>query len=172
MGVRRVLAAFLSSDSSLLSKKERSASRREKGPRLPRGGERASSRWTQIAQQNCSAGERTSAGGSSAGARLRLRARDLAKRGESQGGRGGSCERNAKTDHPTCLFAPPLSSLLTLSFLSLSLLFFYLLCEEGSFLGVAVEVDAAEVRGIVNLEVNRGHLHREGFQRVNPVHDF
>jgi hypothetical protein len=69
MGVRRVLAAFLGSDSSLLSKKGRSARRREKGPRLPRGSERASSRRTQIAQQNCSAGERTSAGGNSAIAR-------------------------------------------------------------------------------------------------------
>ncbi len=70
-----------------------SASRREKGParkgEARAGSERMSSRWTQIAKQNRSAGERGQRMGGSVLCTAPRRARDLAKRDESQGGQQG-----------------------------------------------------------------------------------
>jgi hypothetical protein len=68
---RHELAAFsprgLDLASSVIKVALRGDARR--GPASRGEVKRASSRWTQIAQQNCSTGERTSAGGSSASAR-------------------------------------------------------------------------------------------------------
>ena len=76
--------------------KDGPARRREKGPApLGVGSERTSSRWTQIAKQNCTAGEP----GRAWELVLRTaprRGRDLAQRGEAQGGQQGTRSSEAK----------------------------------------------------------------------------